>query len=519
MLALLTAIGPVRRSTSRASSWSGTRSAMVPSVSPEVHPQARLDLADDGQRAGPVPLDQLARRLAARRWPAPGSGARRRSAPAAACPGRGPWRPAVAARPRRRTRRRRSRRRCRSAARCTRRARWPPGGLGGLADHGRVVVGAVEALVARVLVRRARARLPPAPDLVLSAVLLAHSAHPASNSRSRSSGERAGRHRSRVRRTAVTNRGRPVRSRWSRTALNAPVAKTTAGADSPCTSACSKQSSPPVAAAGRRPGSAPGSRPGRRRRRTAPRSGRGRAPRGRPRRTPPAGCRAGWRSPGRPCRLSRAGRRPCRRRAARRGCRPGCGGVRGRLGRTLDRVRRRPAVQLVGDRLGDRARAGAQLHHPRRRRRSAISGRSRSIAQPGHHLGLRPRHEHARVRPRARRGGSRPGRSGAAAGSRASPPLDQPRSARRSVVVDLVQQRQPGELDRRRRGPAAAGRPPRATRPRPRSGSRVARRPDRKTAPTARTARSRLGCRRPGPAARAVSASCSAVDHRAAGRR
>ena len=34
MLALLTAIGPVRRRMSRASSWSGTRSAMVPSVSP-----------------------------------------------------------------------------------------------------------------------------------------------------------------------------------------------------------------------------------------------------------------------------------------------------------------------------------------------------------------------------------------------------------------------------------------------------------------------------------------------------
>ena len=34
MLALLTAIGPVRRRISRASSWSGTRSAIVPSVSP-----------------------------------------------------------------------------------------------------------------------------------------------------------------------------------------------------------------------------------------------------------------------------------------------------------------------------------------------------------------------------------------------------------------------------------------------------------------------------------------------------
>src|SRR5690606_19873432 len=50
----------------------------------------------------------------------------RRPGPAAACRGRGPWRPAAGVRHRVRTRRRRRRRRCRSAERQVRRAESPP---------------------------------------------------------------------------------------------------------------------------------------------------------------------------------------------------------------------------------------------------------------------------------------------------------------------------------------------------------------------------------------------------------
>ena len=46
-------------------------------------------------------------------------------------------------------------------------------------------------------------------------------------------------------RRPVANRGRPARSSWSRTSVKAPVAVKTAGADSPCTSACSQANQPP----------------------------------------------------------------------------------------------------------------------------------------------------------------------------------------------------------------------------------------------------------------------------------
>ena len=44
---------------------------------------------------------------------------------------------------------------------------------------------------------------------------------------------------------AVVKRARPARSAWSRTSVQRPVAANTAGADSPCTSACSKPTTPP----------------------------------------------------------------------------------------------------------------------------------------------------------------------------------------------------------------------------------------------------------------------------------
>ena len=83
----------------------------------EVPLQRRLLAADQGQRAGPElarsgPGRRTGRRPRARRGWSP-----RRPAPAAACPGRGPWRRAAGGPPRGRTRRRRCRRRCRWAAR------------------------------------------------------------------------------------------------------------------------------------------------------------------------------------------------------------------------------------------------------------------------------------------------------------------------------------------------------------------------------------------------------------------
>ena len=66
---------------------------------PQVPAQRRLLAAHDRERSGPEVLDQSGRPARAARWRAPRAWCWPRSAPAAACPGRAPWRRAAAARP------------------------------------------------------------------------------------------------------------------------------------------------------------------------------------------------------------------------------------------------------------------------------------------------------------------------------------------------------------------------------------------------------------------------------------
>ena len=187
----------------------------------------------------------------------------------------------------------------------------------------------------------------------------------------------------RDRRTAVTKRGRPARSRWSRTA-----GERAAGGHHRRRRLALHVGVLEAEQPGRpeQPRRHPDDHPDRVQpvvaRRTGPASGRGHAPRAPRTRTPPAGCRAGWRSPGRRCRRARAAPSAMSPHVQLdQGVGQVAAGVRGRVLGQLDRVHVDPG-QLGGDRLGDGARAGAQLDHQRPVRAAVIIGRSRSIAQP-----------------------------------------------------------------------------------------------------------------------------------------
>ena len=206
-------------------------------------------------------------------------------------------------------------------------------------------------------------------------------------------------------------RARPARSGWSRTSAQRPVAAKTAGADSPWTSACSTPTTPP----GRSSSGGPAlEHPDR-----VEAVGAGEE---REVRVVVAGL-GGDRLPGLERDVRRVagdhvdgagqvveGRRPCRRGAGRRRCRRGCAPPR--------RAPARPARRRA------RAPSGPRRRPPWRSRRSRCTGRRRPGAASarrlldrpaGEQLGLGPGHEDARARRRARRGGSTPCRSGAAA--------------------------------------------------------------------------------------------------------
>jgi hypothetical protein len=206
----------------------------------------------------------------------------------------------------------------------------------------------------------------------------------------------------------------PARSAWSRTSRQRPARPKTAGTRSPWESACSQPTSPPGAAAARRCAPPRARCPGRPPRTTARSAGRARAPPGRRSRTPPPGCTAGWRGPRPPSRRGRRRRRGVAGPQVDAGAGQVAPRVRERLLGELHRVHPRPR-RLVGDRLGDGARPGAQVDE--HRLLDAGRTRSASLLDPpaGEQLGLRARREDARARPRARRSGTRRCRAGAAA--------------------------------------------------------------------------------------------------------
>ena len=297
---------------------------------------------------------------------------------------------------------------------------------------------------------------------------------------------------------------------------NARRATTTAGADSPCSVGVleAEQSAGPQQP-GRDRASAPGWRRGRRRRRTAPRSGRGRGPRAPPRRTRPAGCRAGWRSPGRPAVEHVQGVGHVADVAARRRCRPGSGG---RTRRPPARPRRRSHVEQgssVRQRLGDRP--GARCTGPPRPpagASAATAARSRSIAQPVITSVSGSRHEDAGPDRQRRRGGSGASPVRCCSGTRAARRASRAskRSAWSALTGSSPLEQRIGPARCRRRRPAAsrASAAGDAT-PAPRQSAgrrRPARAPTECVPPCG--ARSAHDGRRPAASRSAVSASCRA---------
>ena len=196
----------MRRSRSRATSSSGSRTATVPSASPEVPGQGRRVLEHQGEPAGPERLGELVRRPAGRLTTSPASV---EASPMSTGTG---MRPAAVLRRQQAGHRRRGEGVGRHAV----------DGVGGqqhqlaAADRGGGGVEAGGALVG-----------------VAAVVEIGHGAAVSPTAGS-------------APRRAVVNRGRPARSGWSATSVEAAVRRGPApAARSPCWSACSMPSQPP----------------------------------------------------------------------------------------------------------------------------------------------------------------------------------------------------------------------------------------------------------------------------------
>ena len=228
---------------------------------------------------------------------------------------------------------------------------------------------------------------------------------------------------------AVVNRGRPARSRWSRTSVQRPVAvehrRHRLALD---VGVLDARALPRAGAVRRRGPPAPGSRRDRRRRRTAPGAGRGRGLPGRPTPRPRAGRTAGCRRRRRRCRPGRRRRWRSRPGAGRRRCRRGCARPSGTPARRAPR--RAPGPAAPRARPPWRSRRSRCRGRPRPAPRAAWPPRRPSRPAARSRAGARTRP----VRRRARRGGTTPARSGAAAarGPRAGPPG---RRTRRSAAA------------------------------------------------------------------------------------